>query len=361
MGAFRTRKETIKAAYTAAEAQTRVGEAVSGISEEMGDIGMAMQRAQDKTEQMQARAGALDELLASGVLQDATLPGGRDDVQSQLDALTAGDDADGELARMKAQLPPSAARPAWWRDPGRHPPVRRHHRQGSRPPRKRADPPVGARHLASRLSGGSGGSLVGVVSVGVTTPQHRADLFLDPGSDPREGGPRLGDERTTLNEFLRCQRLTLQLKCDGLDAGQLARRAVEPMIEEYARYNGHADLLRERIDGRVGQLRSRQMQALASQLLWLRRAGAMNPCSSSRCVIALSCDRAHIVAAMGGLASVDIQLVTRPERSFGAWLVTSPADPGAVHARRAGLLSCATFVASPVNHGKAVARASFSR
>jgi pimeloyl-ACP methyl ester carboxylesterase len=71
------------------------------------------------------------------------------------------------------------------------------------------------------------GSLV-VVSVGVTMPQHRAALFLDPGSDPREGGPRLGDERTTLNEFLRCQRLTLQLKCDGLDAGQLARCAVEP-------------------------------------------------------------------------------------------------------------------------------------
>jgi len=64
--------------------------------------------------------------------------------------------------------------------------------------------------------------------VGVTTPQHRADMFIDPGSDPREGGPGLGDERATLNEFLRCQRLTLQLKCDGLDAGQLARRAVEP-------------------------------------------------------------------------------------------------------------------------------------
>jgi hypothetical protein len=40
-------------------------------------------------------------------------------------------------------------------------------------------------------------------------------MFLDPRSDPREGGPRLGDERTTLNEFLRCQRLMLQLKCDG--------------------------------------------------------------------------------------------------------------------------------------------------
>jgi hypothetical protein len=183
----------------------------------------------------------------------------------------------------------------------------------------------------------------------MTTPQHRADLFIDPVDDPREGGPRLGGERATLAEFLRGQRLTLELKCAGLDAGQLARRAVEPstlsllglvrhmaeverrwfrirfagnhegnlyqtiedpdgdfngavadpevvkqawaawraeiefanefvadhdfdfvgtdsegepvslrellvhLIEEYARHNGHADLLRERIDGRVGQ------------------------------------------------------------------------------------------------------------
>src|SRR3954454_22466144 len=56
--AFRTRKETIKATYTAAEAQTRINEAFSGISEEMGDVGMAIQRAEDKTQQMQARAGA---------------------------------------------------------------------------------------------------------------------------------------------------------------------------------------------------------------------------------------------------------------------------------------------------------------
>jgi phage shock protein A len=110
--AFRTRRETIKATYTAAEAETRVGEAVSGISEEMGDIGTAMQRAQDKTEQLQARAGALDELLASGALQDATVPGGRDEVQSQLDALTAGHDVEGELTRMKAQLPAPATPPA---------------------------------------------------------------------------------------------------------------------------------------------------------------------------------------------------------------------------------------------------------
>lgn len=175
-------------------------------------------------------------------------------------------------------------------------------------------------------------------------------MFLNEEDDPREGGPSLGDERATLVEFLRCQRLTLELKCSGLDAADLARRSVEPstmsllglvrhmaevergwfrrtmagqdapklfcsdtdrdadfdgavpdpevvaeawkvwrsevafanqfvaeapdlgiigtraqhgaislrellvhMVEEYARHNGHADLLRERIDGRLGQ------------------------------------------------------------------------------------------------------------
>lgn len=110
--AFRTRKETIKATYTAAEAEVHISEAVTGISEEMGDVGMAMQRAQDKTEQLQARAGALDELIASGALQDATLPAGRDDIQAQLDAATAGSDVEQELAAMKARLPAAAAPPA---------------------------------------------------------------------------------------------------------------------------------------------------------------------------------------------------------------------------------------------------------
>ena len=62
----------------------------------------------------------------------------------------------------------------------------------------------------------------------VTKQQHRADRFLDAEADPREGGTSLGDERATLIEFLRGQRLTLQLKCEGLDATQLARRSVEP-------------------------------------------------------------------------------------------------------------------------------------
>ncbi|WP_082801879.1 PspA/IM30 family protein [Herbidospora cretacea] len=100
--AFRTRKETIKATYTAAEAQTRINEAFSGISEEMGDVGLAIQRAEDKTAQMQARAGAIDELLASGALDDYT--GQRDDIQAELDRMGAGGDVELELARMKAEL-----------------------------------------------------------------------------------------------------------------------------------------------------------------------------------------------------------------------------------------------------------------
>jgi hypothetical protein len=61
---------------------------------------------------------------------------------------------------------------------------------------------------------------------------RRADMFTTDGrpsdDDPRETGPRLGDERATLAEALRCQRLTLELKCAGLDAQAMARRAVEP-------------------------------------------------------------------------------------------------------------------------------------
>jgi phage shock protein A len=100
---FRTRKETIKATYTAAEAQTRINEAFTGISEEMGDVGLAIQRAEDKTEQMKARAGAIDELMASGVLDDA-VSGPRDDIQAELDRMGGGRSVDLELERMKAEL-----------------------------------------------------------------------------------------------------------------------------------------------------------------------------------------------------------------------------------------------------------------
>jgi len=99
---FRTRKETIKATYTAAEAQTKIGEAVAGISTSMGDAGQAMERAQDKIAQMQARAGAMDELLASGALTDLSKP--VDDIQAQLDQASAASSVDAELAALKAQV-----------------------------------------------------------------------------------------------------------------------------------------------------------------------------------------------------------------------------------------------------------------
>jgi len=103
LDAFRTQKETIKARYTAAEAQTRISEAISGISEDMGDIGMAIQRAEDKTAQMQARAGAIDELLASGALDD--LGGGhRDDIQAELDMMSASSDVESELRRLRGEI-----------------------------------------------------------------------------------------------------------------------------------------------------------------------------------------------------------------------------------------------------------------
>ncbi len=68
--------------------------------------------------------------------------------------------------------------------------------------------------------------------IAVVTATRRADMFTADGKpsadDPREHRPRLGDERSTLAEALRCQRLTLQMKCAGLDAEAMAQRSVEP-------------------------------------------------------------------------------------------------------------------------------------
>src|SRR5687768_12473443 len=104
---FRTRKETIKATYTAAEAQTKINEAMSGIGEEMGDVGMAIQRAEDKTAQMQARAGAIDELIASGVLDDVSSSGPNDDIAKELDSMSSQADVEAELAALKGISAPA--------------------------------------------------------------------------------------------------------------------------------------------------------------------------------------------------------------------------------------------------------------
>src|SRR5215475_3177402 len=100
--AFRTQKETIKAQYSAAEAQVRIGEAATGIGEQMADVGLAIQRAKDKTDQMQARANAIDELTTSGALEDFT--GQSDDLDRQLAQISQSGAVDDEIAKMKAEL-----------------------------------------------------------------------------------------------------------------------------------------------------------------------------------------------------------------------------------------------------------------
>ncbi len=102
--AFRTRKEVIKATYSAAEAQVRIGEAISGISEEMTDVGMAIDRAENKTQQLQARAVAIDELVNTGVLADPTLGGASSSVDRELAQITAVSRVDEDLERLKAEL-----------------------------------------------------------------------------------------------------------------------------------------------------------------------------------------------------------------------------------------------------------------
>lgn len=107
---FRTRKETLKATYNAAEAQTKIGEAFTGISEEFGDVGMAIQRAEDKTASLQARAGAVDELIASGALDDLSgTP--QDDIAAQLNSLSSDQDVEIELQRMREGLPAGGSAP----------------------------------------------------------------------------------------------------------------------------------------------------------------------------------------------------------------------------------------------------------
>jgi phage shock protein A len=107
--AFRTKKEVIKAQYSASEAQVRISEAATGVGEEMADLGLAMQRAEDKVENMRARAGAVEELEAAGAFDDITqIGGGQDDIDKELAQLSSGAEVEDELAKMKAELGPGS-------------------------------------------------------------------------------------------------------------------------------------------------------------------------------------------------------------------------------------------------------------
>jgi phage shock protein A len=109
---FRTRKEVIKAQYSAAEAQVKISEAATGVGEEMADVGLAMQRALDKTENMRARASAVEELEKAGTFEDLTALEQGDDIDRQLKELTTSSSVDSELAKMKAELGPGGAETA---------------------------------------------------------------------------------------------------------------------------------------------------------------------------------------------------------------------------------------------------------
>ena len=109
VNAFRNRKEIIKAQYSAAEAQVRIGAALGGISEEMGDMSLAIQRAENKTDQMRAKAGAIDELAEAGVLDDLT--GSRDDIDRELAKISVSQSVESELAALKGGSAGSGASP----------------------------------------------------------------------------------------------------------------------------------------------------------------------------------------------------------------------------------------------------------
>lgn len=98
---FKSKKEVIKAQYSAAEAQVRIKENVTGISEEMTDIGMALNKAEEKTEKMKAKSGALDEMMNSGVLTDYTTS--KDTIEKELEQITLKGSVDEELAKLKAE------------------------------------------------------------------------------------------------------------------------------------------------------------------------------------------------------------------------------------------------------------------
>jgi phage shock protein A len=102
---FKTRKEVIKAQYSSAQAQVRIKESITGISEEMSDVGVSLNRAEEKAQKMQAKAQALDEMIDSGVLTDYTASSGSigGDIEAELDKVTLKSSVDEELEKLKAE------------------------------------------------------------------------------------------------------------------------------------------------------------------------------------------------------------------------------------------------------------------
>jgi phage shock protein A len=99
--AFRTRRDTLAARYTAAEAQVRISETLSGVSSESSELSIALERAEEKIERMQARASALDALIENGALTPVS---GEDPLERELREMAAHQAVEAELAALKAQM-----------------------------------------------------------------------------------------------------------------------------------------------------------------------------------------------------------------------------------------------------------------
>ena len=101
---FRTQKEMVKAQYSAAQAQAKINEAITGISQEMTEMNLAMQRAQDKVLNMQARANAMEALIEQGTLGEQGLPGSSDTLDRELHQITTEQQVEAQLQALKQQL-----------------------------------------------------------------------------------------------------------------------------------------------------------------------------------------------------------------------------------------------------------------
>lgn len=100
---FRSKKEELKAIYDSSKAQLRVREALSGISEDLADVGNTIQRAEARIREMQSRSDAIEGLIAEGVLTDALEPE-RDDIDRELSRIGRKQAVEEELARLKAEV-----------------------------------------------------------------------------------------------------------------------------------------------------------------------------------------------------------------------------------------------------------------
>ncbi len=102
--AFRTQKEMVKAQYNAAQAQVKINETITGISEEMSEMNLAMQRAQDKVLTMQARANAMEALIDQGALGEQGMLGSGDTLERELQQISTEQNVEAQLQAMKQRL-----------------------------------------------------------------------------------------------------------------------------------------------------------------------------------------------------------------------------------------------------------------